>query len=88
MAVSLDENKILLCGGEDINDNLYSDCFLLDTENKNLYRGLNLILGSCFKGQGCVNKGKVFAIDFRNDRDKNVHEIQIYDIDNNKWKIN
>ena len=84
--VVLDENKILIFGGEDGNK-LYKDCFLFDVKGNSVYRGMNLRIPAAFNSQGIYNNGKVYGFDFKNKNGDYEHKIHIFDIKNNYWSL-
>ena len=88
LVISYNNDKILICGGEDKDGNLFKETFLLDTNNKNIYRGRDLLYNASFRNQGCCNNNEIFGIDQNNNFDKkNKIGIHYYNIKNNEWKI-
>ena len=87
LIVSYNNNKILICGGEDKNGNLFKETFLLDTNNRQIYRGKDLLSNASFRFQGCCNQNEIFGIDAKNNFNKNKIGIHYYNIDNNIWKL-
>ena len=49
---SYDSDKILICGGEDKNGNLFIETFLFDINNKKIYTGKDLICIASFRKKG------------------------------------
>ena len=84
--VVLDENKILIFGGENENK-LYKDCFLFDIKSNNVYRGMNLKIPASFCSQGIYNNGKIYGFDFKNKNGDYDHKIHIFDVKNNIWSL-
>ena len=88
LIISYNNDKILICGGEDKNGNLFDETFLLDINNKNIYRGKDLLYKASFRFQGCYHKNEIFGIDQNNNFDKNNKiGIHYYNIKNNDWKF-
>ena len=88
LIISYNNNKILICGGEDKNGNLYKETFLLDINNNNIYRGKDLLCNASFRFQGCCNNNEIFGIDLKNNYyKKNKIGIHYYNIENNEWKL-
>ena len=88
LVLSYSENKILICGGEDHNGNIFKETYLFDTKNGNIYRGNDLLYGASFRNIGCIYNDEIFAIDIKNDCD-NCKKIGIhsYNLQNNEWKM-
>ena len=84
--VVLDENKILIFGGED-KDKLYKDTFLFDIENNNIYKGMDLLIPASFNGQGIYSNGKIYGFDFKNKNGEYEHKIHIFDVKSNYWSL-
>ena len=84
--VVLDENKILIFGGENENI-LYKESFLFDVGNNSIYRGMNLKIPAAFNSQGIYNDGKVFGFDFKNKNGYYEHKVHIFDIKNSYWTL-
>ena len=82
----LEENKILIFGGEDKNK-IHKESFLFDLETKNIYRGIDLKIPASFNGQGVHYNGKIIAIDFKNKNGEYENKIHVFDIKKNKWII-
>ena len=70
LVMTIDKGKILILGGEDKNGNLYDDTILFEIDTKKVYKGIDLALGAAFKSQGCINQGKYFCSDFKNEENK------------------
>ena len=88
LVMTIDKNKIIICGGNDINGKLYKDTFLLDVSNNNIYKGLDLSVESCFKSQGCLYQGEFFGVDWRNNFNKlSSHSIHVFNSDINCWRL-
>ena len=88
LVLSYSENKLLICGGEDQNGNIFKETYLFDTNNRNIYRGNDLLFGASFRNIGCIYNDSIFAIDIKNDYN-NCKKIGIhsYDLQNNEWKM-
>ena len=84
--VVLDENKILIFGGEDENI-LYKESFLFDIKSTSIYRGMNLKIPASFNSQGIYNNGKVYGFDFKNKNGDYEHKVHIFDIKNSYWTL-
>ena len=90
LAMAIDKNKILILGGEDMNGNLFDDTFLFEINTKKVYKGIDLALKAAFKSQGCINHGKYYCADFKNEENKNnskMNGIHIYNIKENIWDL-
>ena len=90
LVLAINKGKILILGGEDKNGNLLDDTFLYETESKKVYKGIDLCMKAAFKGQGCINQGKYFCADYKNEENKYnslTNRIHIYDIKENIWEI-
>ena len=85
--VPLEENRILIFGGEDENK-LYRESFLFDIKNNNIYRGMDLKIPAAFNGQGIYYNGKIYGFDFKNKNGDYEHKLHIFDIRKNDWTIN
>ena len=84
--VVLEENKILIFGGED-ETKLYKESFLFEVKTNNIYRGMDLKIPAAFNGQGIFNNGKIYGFDFKNKNGDYEHKIHIFDIKNNFWTL-
>ena len=84
--VVLEENKILIFGGED-ETKLYKESFLFDIKNNNIYRGMDLKIPAAFNGQGIYDNKKIYGFDFKNKNGDYEHKIHIFDIKNNFWTL-
>ena len=88
LVMTIDEDKILILGGEDKKGNLYDDTLLFEINTKKVYKGIDLVLGAAFKSQGCINQGKYFCADFKNEENNpNMSGIHIYNIKENIWTL-
>ena len=88
LVMTIDKDKILILGGEDKKGNLYDDTILFEINNKKVYKGLDLVLGAAFKSQGCINQGKYFCADYKNEENNvNMGGIHIYNVKENKWTL-
>ena len=84
--VVLEENKILIFGGED-ETKLYKESFLFDIKNNNIYRGMDLKIPAAFNGQGIYDNKKIYGFDFKNKNGDYEHKIHIFDIKDNIWTL-
>ena len=84
--VILNENQILIFGGEDGNK-LYKDSIIFDIKNKNVYRGMDMKIPAAFNGNGIFNNGKIYGFDFKNKNGDYKHKIHIFDLKNNYWSL-
>ena len=88
LAMTIDKNKIIIIGGEDKNGNLLDETVLFEINTKKVYKGIDLVFGVAFKSQGCINQGKYFCADFKNEENNsNMNGIHVYDIKENKWNL-
>ena len=90
MILAINKGKILILGGEDNNGNLMDDTFLFEVDSKKIYKGIDLYMKAAFKGQGCINQGKYFCADYKNEENKYNslnNRIHIYNIKENTWEI-
>ena len=90
LALAINKGKILILGGEDKNGNLLDDTFLYETDSKKIYKGIDLYMKAAFKGQGCINQGKYFCADYKNEENKYnslTNRIHIYNTKENIWEI-
>ena len=90
LVMTIDKGKILIIGGEDNNGNLYDDTVLFEINTKKVYKGIDLALGAAFRSQGCMNQGKYFCGDFKNEDNKDnskLNGIHIYNIKENTWNL-
>jgi hypothetical protein len=90
----MDKDKILICGGEDINGNLFNDTFLFETSTKKVYKGIDLCYPASFRSQGCLFQGKFYCVDFKREYENEQKEnmgfggVHIYDPKENIWSLN
>ena len=88
LVMTIDKEKILILGGEDKNGNLYDETILFEINTKKVYKGIDLALGAAFKSQGCINQGKYFCADFKNEENNvNMSGIHVYSIKENIWSL-
>ena len=87
MCINIDKNKILICGGENKEGKLFKECILFEPGSKNVYRGLDINVNSCFKTQGCCYKGNIYAVDWKNQLHDEKHGIHIFEEKENTWKF-
>ena len=83
LAITINQNQILIFGGRDINGKLFHHSFILDPEKKIVYRGKDILISANFKFCGSIYQDKVIAIDWKNTT--NIHGIHIYDLKKKKW---
>ena len=87
MALTVEKDKILICGGEDNDGFLFKDCFLFEPSTRCIYKGLDLVVPSCFNAEGCFYQDEIFEIDYKNKTQSNCRIIHSFNIKNNKWKF-
>jgi hypothetical protein len=88
MIVTIDKDKILVCGGEDNEGNVFKDCFLFEPSTNSVYKGLDLVLSSSFISEGCFYQNEIFGIDYKNITQNNNRIIHFYNSKKNSWKCN
>jgi hypothetical protein len=92
LVMIIDKEKILICGGEDKDGNLFNDTFLFDINTKNVYKGIDMAFPASFKSYGGYNQGKYFCIDAKNENNninnKGFGNIHIFDPKENIWTFN
>ena len=94
LVMIMDKDKILICGGEDINGNLFNDTFLFETSTKKVYKGIDLCYPASFRSQGCLFQGKFYCVDFKREYENEQKEnmgfggVHIYDPKENIWSLN
>ena len=90
LVMTIDKEKILICGGEDKKGNLLKDTFLFETNTKKIYKGIDLVFPACFKNHGCCNQEKCFCVDIKNKNNFNNGNVIIYIFDQKKniWTFN
>ena len=94
LVMVMNKDKILICGGEDINGNLFNDTFLFETSTQKIYKGIDLCYPASFKSQGCSLQGKFYGVDFKNECENNQKEdmgfggVHIYDPKESIWTLN
>ena len=88
LVINYKEGKILICGGEDREGNLYKETFLLETNTNKIYRGKDLLLAASFRFHGSCYQDEIFGIDIKNNINKpNKIGIHCYNIGSNEWKL-
>ena len=87
MVMTIDRDKILICGGEDNDGLLYQDCFLFEPSTRCIYKGLDLVSSSSFNTEGCFYQDEIFGIEKKIKSQNNNRIIHSYDIKNNRWKF-
>ena len=85
LAITINQNQILIFGGRDINDKLFHHSFILDPEKKTVYRGKDILISANFKFCGSIYQDKVIAIDWKNTTNIQNHGRHIYDLKKKKW---
>ena len=93
LIITIDKGKILICGGEDKDGNLFNDTFLFETNTKKIYKGIDLSFPASFKSHACFNKGKYFCFDIQKENDNHRDNLEfgglhIYDPKENIWSLN
>ena len=87
MVVTINKDKILICGGENNKGIIVKEIFLFEPSTKCIYRGIDLsIEGSFNNGLGSIRQGEVFGIGFKNKNDRK-NMLHIYNIKSNSWKF-
>ena len=90
LVMTIGKGRILILGGEDKNGNLFDDTILFEIDTKKVYKGIDLNIGAAFKSQGCINQGKYFCVDYKNEENKykiNTGGIHIYNQKENIWDL-
>ena len=87
LVMTIDRDKILICGGEDNDGLLYQDCFLFEPSTRCIYKGLDLVSSSSFNTEGCFYQDEIFGIEQKIKSQNNNRIIHSYDIKNNLWKF-
>jgi hypothetical protein len=90
LVMTIGKGRILILGGEDKNGNLFDDTILFEIDTKKVYKGIDLNIGAAFKSQGCINQGKYFCVDYKNQENKykyNTGGIHIYNQKENIWDL-
>ena len=85
LVINYDKDKILICGGEDTNNNLYKDCFLFKPSNNNVYKGMDLKVFAAFISEGCFYKDEIFGIDYKNKTTNHFAILHSFNIKKNCW---
>ncbi len=94
LVMIMDKDKILICGGEDINGNLFNDTFLFEASTKKVYKGIDLCYPASFRSQGILFQGKYYCVDFKRECENEKKEnmgfcgVHIYDPKENIWTLN
>ena len=87
LVLTVEKNKILICGGEDNEGNLFKDCFLFEPNTSCVYKGLDLLISSAFVSEGCFYQDEIFGIDYKNKTQNNNRIIHSSNIKKNIWKF-
>ena len=85
LVINFDKDKILICGGEDNNNNLFKDCFLFKPSTNNVYKGMDLKVFAAFISEGCFYKDEIFGIDYKNKTTNHFSILHSFNIKNNYW---
>ena len=91
LVMTVDNGKLLICGGEDNDGNMLNDTFLYETNTNKIYKGVDLAFPAAFKNNGCLNQGKYFCIDIKNENKNNnslIGDVHIFDPKDNIWTLN
>ena len=86
LILTVDKDKIFICGGEDNEGNLFKDCFLFEPSTKSVYKGLDLVISASFISEGCFYQNEIFGIDYKNITQNNNRIIHFYNTKKNSWK--
>ena len=87
MIITIDKDKILICGGENNDGRLVKETFLFEPSTGCIYRGEDLSIECSFNnGFGSIYQGEVIGVDFKNRNDRK-NMIHVYNIKNNCWKV-
>ena len=86
-AINIDKDKILICGGEDNDNNLYKDCFLIKPSNNTVYKGMDLNISAAFISEGCFSHNEIYGIDYKNSAQNHISILHKFNIENNSWNF-
>ena len=86
MILTVDKDKIMICGGENKEGEILKDCFLFEPSTHCVYKGLDLCTPSAFICEGCFYQDEIFGVDYNNATQNNMRIIHSYNINNNSWK--
>ena len=87
LVLTVDRDKIIICGGENKEGLLFKDCFLFEPSTQCVYRGLDLVTPSAFNSEGCFYQNELFGIDYKNKTQNNNRIIHLCNSKNNCWKF-
>ena len=87
MVLTIDKDKIIICGGEDNEGNLYKDCFLFEPSKNCIYKGLDLVTSAAFIAEGCIYQDEIFSIDYKNKTQNQKAIIHTSNTKKNIWKF-
>ena len=87
MVLTIDKDKIIICGGEDNEGNLYKDCFLFEPSTNCIYKGLDLVTYAAFIAEGCIYQDEIYTIDYKNKAYNQKAIIHWSNAKNNIWKF-
>jgi len=87
MVLTIDKDKIIICGGEDNEDNLFKDCFLFEPSTNCIYKGLDLVTSAAFIVEGCIYQDEIFTIDYKNKTQNQKAIIHTSNAKKNIWKF-
>ena len=88
MILNVDKDKILICGGENNEGEIFKDCFLFEPSTNCIYKGLDLGIPSAFISEGCFYQDEIFGVDYTNETENNIRIIHSCNINKNIWKCN
>ena len=87
MVLTIDKDKIIICGGEDSEGNLYKDSFLFEPSTNSIFKGLDLVTSAAFISEGCIYQDEIFAIDYKNKTQNQKAIIHTSNANKNIWKF-
>ena len=87
MVITVDKDKIIICGGEDEEGKLYKDCFLFEPSTNCIYKGLDLVTSSAFSSEGCIYQDEIYGIDFKNNTKNHIPIIHCCNAKKNFWNF-
>ena len=86
MILTIDKDKIIICGGENNEGEIFKDCFLFEPSTHCVYKGLDLSIPSAFISEGCFYQDEIFGVDYKNNTQNNIRIIHSCNINKNSWK--
>ena len=87
MVIAVDKDKIIICGGEDNEGQLYQDCFLFEPSSNCIYKGLDLVTPAAFISEGCIYQDEIYGIDYKNSTKNHKPIIHSCNIKKNFWNF-